>query len=154
MFPFLKIFRLYTNKRGTEYTVTERPKNRGSIIVSSTISPFLSAQNEPWAHTSSYSVGAGVAFVDPKAAIPSSVEVEHEWNYASTPLYTSWREEGHFYLTLILEHRTHHFFPTLSVCLSQHVLCSQPVLNCVLAVWWQCHMTARMIGNNELERRL
>jgi len=57
MFPFLKIFRLCTNKRGTEYKIEERPKIRGSIIVSKTISPFLSAQNEPWAHTASYLVG-------------------------------------------------------------------------------------------------
>jgi len=90
MFPFLKIFRLYTNKRGTAYTITERPKNRGSVIVSSTVSPFLSAQNEPWGHTASYSVGASVAFADCKAVIPSGVEVEDEWSYTSTPPYPSW----------------------------------------------------------------
>ena len=125
MFPFPKIFQLYTNKRGTDYKIMERPKNRGSIIVSNTISPFLIAQNEPWSHTASYSVGTGAPLPSLKRLshlvsrlrlnepIPSLPHTLHGW----------YRD----IFILIHDYRTHHFFQTPSISFSQLMLCSQPV---------------------------
>jgi len=125
IFPFLKIFRLYTNERGTEYKIKERPKNRGSIIVSNTISPFLIAQNEPWAHTASYSVGTW-------APLPSVKRLSHlvsrlRMNVSIPPLPHTLHGEYRGIFTLIHEYRTRHFFQIPSIRFSQLMLCSQPV---------------------------
>jgi len=137
MFPFPKIFRLNTNKSGTEYKIMEHPKNRCSIIVSNTIPPFLIAQNEPWAHTASYSVGTG-------APLPSVKRLSHlvsglRMNGSIPPLPHTLHGGYRDIFTLIHEYRTHHFFQTPSMRFSQLMLCSQPVFfsSWCLIVYWR-----------------
>jgi len=121
MFPFLKIFRLYTNKSGTEYKIMERPKNRGSIIVSNTISPFLFAQNEPWAHA----VGTGATM--PSAKRLSLLVSRLRMNGSMPPLPHTLHGGYRDIFTLIHEYRTHNFFQTPSIRFSEFIFCSRPV---------------------------
>jgi hypothetical protein len=126
MFPFLKIFRLYTNKGGTEYKIEEHPKICGSIIVSNTISPFLIAQNEPWAHTASFSVGTGASLPNVKRLSHLVSRLRMNGTILPLPHTPSWRLQGHLYFILLHEYRAHYFFQTPPIRFSEFMLCFQP----------------------------